>query len=858
MNFGKNNVIKKHKDLVSTPKRLKTKVIVTLFKIALFAVVLLIGATGFLGLGVIKGILDGAPDIENINIAPVGEATKIYDCDGNLMDTLITDGSNRVPVSLDKIPVHLRYAFIDIEDERFETHNGIDIKAILRAAYQTILQGDAQGGSTITQQLLKNNVFESGGFENSKGALMKRKIQEIYLALQLEENISKDIILENYLNTINLGSGCYGVQAASQRYFNKDVSELTISESAVIAAITQNPYGYNPIYHPEDNAKRRAHVLEYMLKNGHITDAEYKEAMADNVYDRIQQTSMITEDNSPYSYFVDELIKQVINDLQEQKAYSYTQAWNALYSGGLKIYSTQDSTIQKICDEETNNNENYPGDIYYSFEWALSVNLPEPDEYGNEQINYSQYSIVSYFRNVLGDKDFKLIFKNEEEIQTCIDTFKQEVMKEGVTSIGERLTITMQPQVSFTVMDQSTGYVKAIVGGRGEKTGSLSLNRATTAKRQPGSCFKVLAAYAPAIDRYGYTLASVIEDSPFYYSSGRLVNNWWDKNTSLPASERTYRGLQNFRYAIANSMNVMTVKLLTAITPDAGFEYLKEFGFTTLIESRKNSDGTYDTDINESLALGGLTDGVTNIELCAAYAAIANGGEYTEPVYYTRVLDNSGRVILEKEPKTHQVLKESTAYILTQAMHEVVTTGTGTMANVENMYVAGKTGTTSSSYDIWFAGYTPYLTATIWSGFDENRALGNTSYHLTIWRKIMSRINEAKGYTYAEFEQPDSVVTAQVCAKCGLLPVNGLCDNDPEKNMIVTEYFAVGTVPTETCVCHEERKICVDSGLLATDKCPNTTTKVYRVRYQGSEGTTWDTPYVFPDNPNGNYCNLHQ
>ena len=858
MNFGKNNVIKKHKDLVSTPKRLKTKVIVTLFKVALFAVVLLIGATGFLGLGVIKGILDGAPNIENINIAPVGEATKIYDCDGNLMDTLITDGSNRVPVSLDKIPVYLRYAFIDIEDERFETHNGIDIKAIFRAAYQTLLQGDAQGGSTITQQLLKNNVFESGGFENSKGALMKRKIQEIYLALQLEENISKDIILENYLNTINLGSGCYGVQAASQRYFNKDVSELTLSESDVIADITQNPYGYNPIYHPDENAKRRARVLEYMQKNGHITDAEYKEALADNVYDRIQQTSVITADNSPYSYFVDELIKQVINDLQEQKAYSYTQAWNALYSGGLKIYSTQDSTMQQICDEETNNDENYPDDIYYSFEWALSVSLPEPDEYGNKQINYSQYSIVSYYRKVLGDKDFKLIFRNKEDIQACIDTFKQEVMKEGVTSLGERLTITIQPQVSFTIMDQSTGYVKAIVGGRGEKTGSLSLNRATTAKRQPGSCFKVLAAYAPAIDRYGYTLASVIEDSPFYYSSGRLVNNWWDKNTSLPASERTYRGLQNFRYAIANSMNVMTVKLLVAITPDAGFEYLKDFGFTTLIESRKNDDGTYDTDINESLALGGLTDGVTNMELCAAYAAIANGGEYTEPIYYTRVLDNSGRVILEKEPQTHQVLKESTAYILTQAMHEVVTTGTGTTANVENMYVAGKTGTTSSSYDIWFAGYTPYLTATIWSGFDENKALGNTSYHLTIWRKIMSRINEAKGYSYAEFKQPDSVVTAQVCAKCGLLPINGLCDRDPEKNMIITEYFAVGTVPTETCVCHEERKICVDSGMPATDKCPNTTTNVYRVRYQGKDGTTWDTPYVFPENAEGSYCNLHQ
>lgn len=857
MNFGKEQIVKKHKDLVSTKRRLTTKIFVTLFKALVFLFVLAIGAGGFLGLGVIKGIIDGAPDIESINITPVGEATKIYDSEGNLMDTLITDGSNRVPVALEKIPEHLQYAFIDIEDERFETHNGIDIKGIFRAAYQTLLAGDVQGASTITQQLLKNNVFEDGGFESSKGALIKRKVQEIYLALQLEENLSKDVILENYLNTINLGSGCYGVQAAAQRYFNKDVSELTVSESAVIAAITQNPSGYNPIYHPEANAKRRGHALKNMLENGHITQAQYDEAINDNVYERIQQTSMVTEDTSPYSYFVDELIKQVLADLQEQKAYSYTQAVNALYSGGLKIYSTQDSTIQQICDEETNNPDNYPDKVYYSFEWAYSVELPEPDEYGNTQINYSHYSILNYYRNVLEKKDFKLIFESEEAIHECINTFKAEVLKEGVTEIGENTIISLQPQVSFTVMDQKTGYVKALVGGRGDKTTSRSLNRATESTRQPGSCFKVLAAFAPAIDKYGYNLYSVIEDSPYYYkSSGRLVNNWWDK-ANTTADQRTYRGLQNFRYAIANSMNIITVKLLNQITPDAGFEYLKEFGFTTLVESKKNSDGTYSTDINESLALGGLTDGVTNIELCAAYASIANGGQYTEPIYYTKVLDNSGKVILEKEPKTHQVIKESTAYLLTLAMHDVVTVGTGTKANIKNMYVAGKTGTTSSNYDIWFAGYTPYLTATIWSGYDENKVLGSTSYHNTMWSKIMTRVHEAKGYEYAEFTKPSSIVSTQICSKCGNLAVPGLCDKDPEKNMITTGYFETGSVPTENCVCHEAHTICNESGLLATDKCTNVTTKIYRVRYQGNEATTWDSQYTMPSTLVDNYCTLH-
>lgn len=858
MNYGKSNVVKKHKELASTSKRLTTKIMVGMFKVSIFALILLAGAAGFLGLGMIKGIIDGAPDIETINIVPAGEATTIYDSDGNVIEKLITDGSNRFPVSLDKIPVHLRYAFIDIEDERFETHNGIDIKGIFRAAYQT-LQGDMQGASTITQQLLKNNAFDDGGREDSTGALIKRKIQEIYLALQLEENVSKDIILENYLNTINLGSGCYGVQAAAQRYFNKDVSEITISEASVIAAITQNPYGYNPIYHPDQNAKRRAHVLEYMLKNEHITKEQYEEALADKVYDRIQETSTITADTTPYSFFTDELIKQVINDLQEQKAYTYTQAVNALYSGGLKIYSTQDTAIQNICNEETNNPDNYPEEVSYSFDWAFSVLLPEPDKDGNTQINYSQWSIINYHRNVLGNKQFKLIFDSQEEIDECINEYKKEILKEGVEVLGENLIVSIQPQVSFTIMDQKTGYVKALVGGRGEKLTNRSLNRATDTTRQPGSCFKVLAAFAPAIDSYGYTIASTIDDAPYYYENGRLVNNWWDNpKKQLTAESRTYRGLQSIRTAIANSMNVITVKVLDQITPSAGYAYLKEFGFTTLVDSRKNADGTYDTDIIQSLALGGITDGVTNMELCAAYATIANGGEYTEPLYYTKVLDNSGKIILEREPERRQVLKESTAYILTDAMHGVVTAGgTGTKANLDNMYVAGKTGTTSNSYDIWFAAYTPYLTATIWSGYDQNVLMDNTSYHLVIWKNIMSRVHELKGYEYAEFKRPDSVVSAQVCKKCGQLATLGLCDRDPEKNMITTELFIAGTVPTERCVCHEEVLICNDSGLLATEKCTNVTKKIYRIRYQGTEGKTWDTPYTRPENLQDEYCHLH-
>lgn len=855
MNFSKKKVVEKHKALVSTPKKLKTKMFVTIFKFMVFILVLGIATVGFFGLGMVKGIIDSAPSIDTVNISPVKFSTTIYDSDGNEIEKLVTDGSNRQMVSIDNIPDCLKYAFIDIEDERFETHNGIDVKGIIRAAVGFFTTGSfSQGGaSTITQQLLKNNVFENGGQEDNLGELIKRKIQEQYLALQLEKTMEKDIILENYLNTINLGAGNYGVQAAATRYFGKDVSELTISESATIAAITQNPYNLNPITYPENNAKRREKVLNNMLKNGHITQAEYDEAIADNVYERIQDTNVDYDTTSPYSYFVDELINQVIVDLQEQKAYTYTQAVNAVYSGGLQIYSTQDTSIQNICDEELSNPENYPENIYYSFSWQLSV------KHENGEIeNYSNVNITYFKKKLQGNTNFKIIFPSKEEAQACIDEFKAEYIKEGDEILGENLIFTLQPQVSFTVIDQSTGYVKAIVGGRGDKQTSRSLNRATNSPRQPGSTFKVLAAFAPAIDRYNYTLATVFDDAPYaYISSGRAISNWWGDY---------YYGLSSIRRGIQKSMNIIAVKCLTAITPEVGFEYLQDFGFTTLVQNRVNADNTVNSDINQALALGGLTDGVTNIELCNAYATIANGGVYTELSYYTKVLDSQGHIILEKNSNTHRVLKETTAFLITNAMHDVVIDdGTGRVANVGGQYVAGKTGTTSNDYDIWFAGYTPYLTATIWSGFDENTGISdtvyNTQYHKVLWSKIMTRIHQEKGFAYKEPEAPANIVTAQVCKKCGNLAVEGLCDNDPEGNMIVTDYFAEGTVPEDTCVCHVKYKICTSSNLLATDNCPDSACieKVYRIRFLGGNPseTTFDTPYEVPSGLEGSSCPIH-
>lgn len=795
MNFGYRETMNKQKDLVSVQRKVVSKSLVSALKLFLYIVLLLIITVGFLFLGIIHGIIKSAPSIDDVSIVPSSYSTTVYDSKSKEIAKLVTTGSNRIKVSLEQVPEYLRWAFIDTEDARFYEHNGIDIQGIGRAAMIAITTLNAsEGASTLTQQVLKNNVFTDWTSESSFMASMKRKLQEQYLALQLEKVTSKDTILETYLNTINLGSNTLGVQAASLRYFNKDVSKLTISESAVIASITQNPSSLNPITHPKNNAKRRKKVLKNMRDAGHITQEEYKEAINDDVYSRIQKVNNKLEKNNKnvYSYFVDELIDQVMEDLQKTKGYTYTQAYNAVYSGGLKIYSTQDSQIQKICDEETSDDANYPYSIYYSINWAWSVQNPD-----GTIDNYDESDISAYHKTVLGDSDYQLIFSSKEAAKADVDEYKKHLKekyyKKGIKkklgySQYETLYYNPQPQVSFTVMDQNTGYVKAVVGGRGKKNVSLSLNRATDSTRQPGSTFKVLAAYAPAIDTMGYTLSTTIVDEPYNYSNGRPVQNWY----------KGYRGTVTVKKAIADSMNICAVKTLTDITPQLGYDYLCNFGITTLVDNRVEKDGSVTSDIQQALALGGITDGVTNLEMTAAYASIANLGTYTQPAFYSQVIDSNGRVILDRtKPNTRTVLKESTAVLLTEAMESVVTSGTGTACQLtDDMPVAGKTGTTSSEYDLWFCGYTPYLTASVWTGYDENKSLsGDQVFHEKLWSKIMSRIDEVKKYRIKGFKQGKNVKAVEICDSSGKAAIKGVC---PETHI---EYYKSGSEP-EKCNWH--------------------------------------------------------
>ena len=600
--------------------------------------------------------------------------------------------------------------------------------------------------------------------------------------------MSKEEILENYLNTINLGAGCYGVQAASRRYFGKDVQDLSLGEAAVLAAIPQNPTAYNPILHPEENQQRRQVVLTYMQEQGYITEAEKSEALSTEVYQEISVQNELYEESSVYSYYEDALIHQVLELLMEEKGYSSEQAYRAVFSGGLRIYSSQDSRIQEICDEEYLREENFPEGTEYGIDYALS--LQEPDgsvsHYGSEAL---RAFVQEHF-----DASFSLLCDSQETARSYTDAFRASLLSgsgeaSAPTVLGERLTLSPQPQASLVILEQDTGLVRAVVGGRGEKTASLTLNRATETTRQPGSTFKIPAVYAPALDACGKTLASLYDNEPCAYEDGTPVSNW---------DLSDYTGPVTIREAITRSINVAAVRCITEITPKLGFSYAVRMGISTLVSS---------SDLIQPLALGGITQGVTNLELCGAYASIANGGTYLEPLFFTKILDRHGNVVLDCTGETgepplqeeRRVLKESTAWLLTSAMEDVVAEENGTAygsIKAASLPVAGKTGTTSSYKDIWFAGYTPYYTCCVWGGYDSNESLesGARAYSKTLWTAIMTRIHES--LPQKDFSRPEDIVSVALCSESHLPARKGVCpDTYPE-------YFVKGTEPEESCGLH--------------------------------------------------------
>ncbi len=773
-------------------------------KVLLIVAIVIAFAVAGAILGTVFGILQSTDMLNTSDVLPDSYTSVIYDADDNEVDKLHGE-ENREYVKLSAITSNMQNAVIAIEDQRFYEHNGIDIRGIMRAMAENIKSlSFSQGASTLTQQVIKNEVLT-----NEKS--ITRKIKEQYLAVSLENALKKQLgskdaakkyILELYLNTMSLHHGLHGVEAAAQYYYGKHASELTLAESASIAGITKNPSLYAPDVNQEASKERQLTVLKKMLDLNMITQAEYDEASAEDIYAHLVCKDTADEDsNAKHNWFVEAAVQQIKADLMEKKNMTAAQASNMIYSGGLQIHTTMDASMQETAEAAMKNDNMFPaGDGKMDVTYLISVlDTENPDDSSN-QSHYEKKTTVT----------------SQEEADAFVASVKEELLDDTHTLVLDKLTVSKSLQAAMVIMDQSNGEVKALVGGRGEKPGDSVFNRATQALRQQGSTMKPLAAYAPAIDTGLLMPGSIIIDEPVTYG-GWSPKNWDGK----------YIGPTTVRQGIWHSMNVLAVKTFMMVGADTAYQYLLDFGFTTIDERDKAA----------TTALGGLTQGVSVLEQTAAYATIANGGTYYEPMFYTVVYDHDGNVLLDNsDQETHRVLKETTAFLLTDMMRDVITKGTGTQAAISGMNVAGKTGTTNDTVDLTFYGYTPYYTAGIWMGYDSQKEIVNANNaHLRIWSSVMSQIHYDKGLKNKEFEKPDGLTTRSICSASGMTP-SSLCSSDYYGYGATSDYVTTdfkGGTSSGTCNVHKSYTICSETGKLAGANCP-TMNVVLAVNSDGS------------------------
>lgn len=802
MNFEKNRNEKKIKETKSHKKKMQTKTSILLFRVILAFILIICFSLLGAGIGVYVGIIENAPELKTISMSPEIHTSIIYSEKTGEEIARLKGEENRIYVRLDDLPDHVGQAAVAIEDERFYNHNGVDVKSLFRMVYQTLFTSYKQGGSTITQQLIKNNL----GITNNT---IITKLQEQYLAIKYEEDLTaeigskelaKDYILELYLNVVSFGNGLNGVQTAANYYFEKDAKDLTIAESAVIVSITQYPVAHAPNTESgaEKNYIRAKTTIDYMLNLGYITQAEYDEAYADlqgPVYERVKLSRQsIEETASNNSYFVDQIISELVVDLMD-KGYSEIESYNIIYNGGLKIYATIDEEVQDVVDKVLLDDSLFNSN---DFRIDLQYEYSTKDNTTNEIEHFLKSAML----------------KSTEEVDEYIANIKAELEANGKTIVNEKATKTPQPQVAFTIMEQDTGKVIAISGGRGEKTANRALNRATQSIRQQGSVFKVLAAFAPAIDFGSATAGTVYDDVPYYYDGGEFVN--WYKNPP-------YRGLSTVREGVRDSMNIIAVKTMENLGIDIAFDYLENFGFTTLVE-REDRNGLIVSDKNLSTALGGITDGVSNLETTAAFATIANDGLYNEPIFYTKVYNHNNKLIIDNLPEEKRVLKAESASIVTNMLYDVVYGGgTATAIAFDNrMAIAGKTGTTTSKKDLAFYGYTPYLTAGVWMGNDKSTPMNYSSAeHKMIWKVIMEEVHDVLELEpITSFPLHENLIAKSICIESGQLETE-LCSQDPRGSRVRTEYFIKGTEPTTYCTVHKRVTIDVTNNKIANPYCPD-------------------------------------
>ena len=729
----------------------------------LLVILVLAGVAGLGALaGIAKGYVDTAPELNLVAMDTQAQTSFIYDSNGNLI-TEYKGTENRVLVSLDAMPKMLRNAFIAVEDARFYSHSGVDLKRIAGALVSNLTSSGTQGGSTITQQLIKNTLLSS---EQS----YKRKIQEAYLALQLENRYTKDQILESYLNTIFLGENYYGVEVAAQGYFGKDLGELTLRECAILAGATNNPYYYNPrrnLYTRKSNEKdyakvtnnRTDYVLRCMYENQFITREQYEEALNPATAHVLEEAPSSGNSMYKYPHYVEYAVKEVVGILLElngleDNAKNRAAMENKFRTGGYRVKLAIDTNIQETVESTLQN-------------WSKYPSLRDPS-----------------------DKVFRT--KNSDGTYTE----------------------TIQPQAAAVVLDYRTGELKAIVGARNEVTAKKTLNRATDMKMPVGSSIKPIAVYAPALD-LGASPATVVYNMPL------PISGWKDAkgNDSFPKNYGGggYVGPETLRTAMAKSHNTAAAyTLMNMVGVNRSVDYLHKLGI---------DDGHIDA-TPFGLALG--SSGITPLQMTVAFGTLANGGKYQEPISVLGISDSAGNVVWDghKHQGNHKAFEPSTAWLIVDMLKSVVQSGTGTSAKISGQVVGGKTGTNSDQKGVFFSGITGYYASAVWVGHDNYKALSSKSTGsgaaAPLWQAYMSKIHQGLEKRDILVGNPSDygLVKVKTCAVSGEV-ATAACENDAMGYGTVTDWWAKGTEPKTNCQMHTVQTVCSETGMPASDYCPN-------------------------------------
>lgn len=755
---SKNNKKPGTKKSVNKNKKQHTKL-----KIAIKIFIILILLLCVIGAGIVAGMFFGLFgnefEITKDELKIGASNTVVVDQNGAVIANLNGDEKRKV-ITLADMSNYLPKAYVAIEDERYYKHSGVDFKRTAGAIVHTVFGGSSYGGSTITQQLVKNITKDD---ESSGIAGIFRKVKEWAKAYQVERMISKDQILELYLNILFVGSSnLHGVELGAEYYFNKSAKDLDLAECAFMAGINNSPNSYDPYDESKDNSakikKRTLTVLSKMKELGYIqNDDEYNTAVA-KVEEGLKFEKGTVGGGTTYSYHTDAAIEQVINQVMEEKGISRQLAENYVYGSGLTIYSTVNSEIQARLEEE--------------------------------------YSKSKYI----------------------------------VTSPSKKQT----SQSGMAIVDYKTGNVLGVAGGLGEKNGA-GWNRATQMKKQTGSSIKPLADVAPALEEKVITAATVYNDVKTDFGGGYTPKNDGDK----------YRGPINIRQFIETSQNIPALKIMRELTPKKSIEYLEKMGVTSLDEKE---------DDILSLAIGGMTDGISPLEMASAYGTIANDGVYITPTFYTKVVDNSGNTVLTPKQETKRAISEQNAYIVKKIVQEPVVgaSGTAKYCAISGMDVAAKTGTTDKSYDRWLCGFTPYYAAATWFGYDDSEEVKGFSKNPAgqIWSAVMADIH--KNLAGASFTKPNGIVEATVCRTTGCLAATGCTD-------VYKEIFTSDNMP-EKCEGHGSQELCAESGMIANEYCPTRKVNNYGASIPKEKLNLWKT--MSGSNASGNkvneICNIHK